>query len=303
MTTIGTQARQDQFVQSQSALRRRADSLQAAISSGERLTRSSDDPVAASRLRMLGRAEASAQIDLAIAARTSANLMLTDSALQSFADSAIRVKQLQVQAANETMTADQRRGIATEMDQIFHEMVRLANTRDSSGHALFGGEAVGDAYALDALGGALYIGSPSASEQPLGDGQSVTRGLTGPEFLDYTVAGSPANLLQVVRNLADALAGGTDPAQAARDSMDAVDAGLELITTRQTIVGARLNWIELNVDRRTHMSELRAEEQAEIGGTDLAEALSKLQQTMTVLEASQASFARLSALNLFEVLR
>ena len=303
MTAIGTQARQDYFTQTLSGLRNRADSLQSAIASGERLNRSSDDPVAASRLRMLGRAEAAAKVDFAIAARTSANLMLTDSALQSFADSTIRVKQLQIQAANDTMTSDQRRGIATELDQIFHEMVRLSNTRDSSGHALFGGEAPGEAYALDVAGLPVYVGSASASEQPLGDGQSVTRGVTGPEFLDYPFGGSSTNLLMVVRNLADALAGGTDPAQAARDSMGAVDAGMESITTRQTIVGARMNWIDLNVDRSTQMGELRAEEQAQVGGTDLAEALSKLQQTMTVLEASQASFARLSALSLFDVLR
>lgn len=46
-------------------------------------------------------------------------------------------------------------------------------------------------------------------------------------------------------------------------------------------------WIDLNTERRTQMTELRSEEQAGLGGTDLAEAVSRLQQTMTVLEASQ----------------
>jgi flagellar hook-associated protein 3 FlgL len=35
----------------------------------------------------------------------------------------------------------------------------------------------------------------------------------------------------------------------------------------------------------------------------MAETVSRLQQTMTVLEASQASFARLSQLSLFQFLR
>lgn len=108
----------------------------------------------------------------------------------------------------------------------------------------------------------------------------------------------------MVKGLADALAGGSpDPAQSARDALGALDSGLEVITTQQTVIGTRLNWIDLNTERRTQMAELRSEEQADLGGTDLAEAVSRLQQTMTVLEASQASFARLSQLSLFQFLR
>ena len=304
MTSVSTAAFYDRFNLDQGSLRARAEALQAAIGSGNRLTRSSDDPVAASRLRSLGRADAFAEVDLAIAARASSDLALTDSALQSFTDSLIRVQELATQAANGVLTASQRAGIATEIEQISGELVRLANTRDSAGHALFGGDTPGDAYALDPLGNALYIGTATASDLPLGDGQSVTRGLTGPEFLNFTTAGGPTNLFAVVKGLADALGGAApDPAQAARDALGALDTGLETITTQQTVIGTRLNWIDLNTERRTQMGELRAQEEADVGGTDLGEAVSQLQQTMTVLEASQASFARLSSLSLFDFLR
>lgn len=202
------------------------------------------------------------------------------------------------------LSASQRAGIATEIAAISGELVRLANTRDSAGHALFGGDTAGPAYTLDAGGNPVYAGTATASDLPLGDGQSVTRGLTGPEFLNFTVNGSPTTLFAVAKGLADALAGGSpDPAQSARDALGALDSGLEAITTQQTVIGTRLNWIDLNTERRTQMAELRSEEQADLGGTDLAEAVSRLQQTMTVLEASQASFARLSQLSLFQFLR
>jgi flagellar hook-associated protein 3 FlgL len=45
---------------------------------------------------------------------------------------------------------------------------------------------------------------------------------------------------------------------------------------------------------------MRAAEQADLGGTDIAETVARLQQAMLVLEASQASFARLAGLSLFE---
>ncbi len=299
MTSVSTSAFYERFNLDQTALRSRADALQASIGSGQRLGRSSDDPIASSRLRWLGRADAFAAVDQSLAARASSDLMLTDSALQSFADSVIRVQELATQAANGVLTPAQRAGIAIEIEQISGELVRLANTRDSAGHALFGGETPGDAYTLDALGNAAYIGTATAGDLPLGDGQSVTRGLTGPEFLNF----GATSLFAVVKNLAADLAGTADPAQAARDALGALDTGLETITTQQTVIGTRLNWIDLTTERRTQMSELRADEQADVGGTDLAATISKLQQTMTVLEASQASFARLSSLNLFDFLR
>jgi flagellar hook-associated protein 3 FlgL len=303
MTSISTSAFYDRSNQSLSALRARADALQAAIGSGQRLTRSSDDPVAAARLRTLLRSDSVAAIDTTVAARAASDLTLTDNALSFIAGSVIRVQELATQAANGVLSAGQRAGIATEIDQIHGELVRLANTQDSAGHALFGGDTPGAAYIVTA-GVPGYVGTASASELPLGDGQSVTRGLTGPEVFSFTGPGGPTDLFAAVKSLSDALKGGVaDPAQAARDALATLDAGLETITTQQTVVGARLNWIDLNTERRIQTAQLRSEEEADVGGTDLTLAVSQLQQTMTVLEASQASFARLASLSLFDVLR
>lgn len=304
MTSVSTSAFYDRSNQDLATLRARATALQASISSGQRLTTGSDDPVAAARMRSLTRADSAAAIDQAVAARAASDLTLTDQALSAFADSLIRVQELATQAANGLLTASQRAGIATEIEQIHGELVRLANTRDSAGHALFGGNTSGAAYTVGAGGMPTYAGTATASDLPLGDGQSVTRGLTGPEFLNFNVGGSPTDLFAVVKTLADALRGAApDPAQAARDALGSLDTGLETLTTQQTVVGARLNWIDLNSERQTQMGQLRAEEEAEVGGTDIALAVSQLQQTMTVLEASQASFARLASLLLFDMLR
>jgi flagellar hook-associated protein 3 FlgL len=299
MTTISTSAFYERANLSLSSLRKRAERLQGAIGSGERLGRSSDDPVAASRLRRLARADSFAVIDQSIAARAMADFTLADGALSSLAAYVTRIKELATQAATGTLNAAQRARIATEIGQLHGELVQLANTRDSAGHALFGGESAGAAYVLDGSGNPVYAGTASAGQLALGEGQSVARGLTGPEVLNF--AGT--DLFAVVRALADALAGAApDPAQAARDALGQLDAGLETITTAQTVVGARMNWIDLAAERRTAMEELRSEEQGKIGGTDIAETVIRLQQTMTVLEASQASFARLSSLSLFNLI-
>ena len=304
MTTVSTSAFYDRSNSDMGTLRARADALQAAIASGQRLGSASDDPVAAARVRTLTRQDSFAEIDSAASDRASGDLMLADQTLSQFTASVIRVKELATQAANGTLTPAQRAGIGTELDQIHSELGRLANARDSAGHALFGGNAVGAAYTFDASGNPVYAGTASASDLSLGDGQTVTRGLTGPQFLEFTSASGATNLFAVVKGLSDALKGGVpDPAQAARDALDTLDTGLETITTQQTVIGARLNWIDLSAERRVQLSEARSDEEASVGGTDLSLAVSQLQQTMTVLEASQASFAKLSQLSLFNFLR
>jgi flagellar hook-associated protein 3 FlgL len=286
------------------ALRAEAEGLQASLSSGQRLATSADDPVASSRLRQLARGNTLSTIDTANAQRATSDLNLTDGALSSFASYVTRVKELALQAATATLTPAQRASVGAEIAAIRQNVIGLANSRDVAGHALFGGEAAGTAYTTDALGNATYVGTGSAGELPLGDGQTVARGLTGPEILNFSVAGSPTDLLAVMKNLGDALQGGSaDPQGAAHGALDALDAGLEKISTAQSIVGSRLAWIELTNDRRIDMGEMRAGEEADVGGTDIAATVAKLQQAMTVLEASQASFARLAQLSLFDALR
>lgn len=304
MTSVSTAAFFERSMRSMAELRARAESLQGAIGSGQRLARGSDDPVAAAQLRGLSRAERFSGADADAAARGQADLALTDSALGDFAAYVTRVKELAIQAANATLTPAQRAGIGVEIAQVQGELLRLANSRDSAGHALFGGETAGPAYVLDASGKPSYAGTASAGELPLGDGQSVTRGLTGPEFLHFTGPAGPTDLFTLVRDLGAALQGGSpDPAGAARDALGLLDQGLEAITTAQTVVGSRMNWIELVSERRTQRGEQREDQQSAIGGADPAEMLSALKQTMAVLEASQASFVRLSGLSLFAMLR
>lgn len=281
-------------------LRKRAESLQQQLGSGDKLERSSDDPVAASRLRMLSRSDKLSNIDESNAGRANADLTLADSALKTFADYIIRAKELANNAANGTITEAQRAGIGYELEQIFGNLLNVANSRDSNGHALFGGESSGDAYKIDTgTGLPTYIGTASAGSLALGDGQSISRGLTGEQIMGV----APNDILTKIQKLAaDLQSGAANTQQLANAGITMLENSLDQITTSQTLVGSRLNWIELTTERRTNLGELRADEQTRIGATDLPSTIAELQQTMTVLEASQASFTKLSSLTLFSML-
>ena len=62
-------------------------------------------------------------------------------------------------------------------------------------------------------------------------------------------------------------------------------------------------WVEQVQQQQADRSIALAERRSRVGDTDIADAVARLQQSLTALEASQAAFARVSALTLFDALR
>ncbi|HCH95153.1 MAG TPA: flagellar biosynthesis protein FlgL, partial [Erythrobacter sp.] len=124
------------------------------------------------------------------------------------------------------------------------------------------------------------------------------------DVFNFDTANGPSDLFAVLGNLAAALAtGGADAISASSAALGELDAGLEKVTTAQTVIGSRLNWVDLMSERREVNAERTADERSSVGGADIAVTMSRLQETLTVLEASQASFVRLANLSLFSLLR
>ena len=296
----------ERSTQSLSALRSQAEDLQNQISTNSTVSKSSDNPLAASQLRTLARSEALGTIDSDATNRATVDLNLTDTALNQFASYVTRAQELATQAASSLLPPAQRASIASELGQIHQGLLGLSNARDSAGHALFGGDSAGNAYQINAATGlAEYIGSGSAGQLSLGDGQTVSRTLTGPEFLSFKdPAGGKTDLMTVIKTLSDALSGGAaSTAATASTALGSLANGLDAITTAQTVVGSRLSWIDMSTARQQAMSEARTSQQQDIGAPELGSALARLQQLSTVLQASQASFSKLANLSLFDFLR
>lgn len=301
--TKGTAAFYGRNITQMAGLRRETERLQQQIATGQRLEVSSDDPVAASRLRNLSRQDRLAAVDGANAQRAGNALRATDAALAGIANDLIRARELAVQAANGTLSDAQRSLIGEELSQLHTSLVASANSRGSDERPLFAGQADGPAYILDAAGNAIYAGTAGSGEITLGEGISVTRGVTGPEVFGFTHEGVVTDTMSFVKGLADALKGAAaDPAAAARAALTGFDGALDSLTRSQTVIGVRVAWVETVQDRQIVTSQDRAQETADTGGVDLASTITQLQQMLTVLEASQASFVRIGQLSLFNTI-
>ncbi|MEL7445617.1 MAG: flagellar biosynthesis protein FlgL [Pseudomonadota bacterium] len=285
-----------------SGLRSELERLQAQVATGERFDRSSDDPVAASRLRALARAERLDTVNGDNADRLSRDLEAASDQITGVSNLLIRAREIAINAGNDAIGDEARNAIATELEELGEELFNRANSNALSGEPLFAGEIGTSAYVRNPDGSASYAGTAVSGSLTVADGVSIERGVTGPQVFEFAVGGTPGDAFALIADLAVALRTGTDPGAAARDTLAGFDAALESSNRSQTVVGARLAWIDSLQQNQIDREFLRAEEQAEVGGADLTESIAQLQQTLTVLEASQASFARLSSLSLFNAL-
>ena len=301
---ISTNAYFDGAISQMNTLQTQASTLQTQISTGNKIQQSSQDPVAAAQMRSLQAADTLSAADTANANAATASLNLTDSTLSQFTSIVTQVQTLATQAANGTITDTQRANIGTQVASLYQNLVSLANTTDASGHAIFAGQASGPAYTVSSNGTATYAGTGSANQLSLGNGLSVSTGVTGGQALNFSVNGTPTNLLSVVQNLASSLQGNgsTTPQAAASASLSQLTTGLSTLSSAQTMVGAAQNWVATTSAIQSQLSTQRATQEASIGGTDIASTVAKLSETTTVLQAAQATFVKLANMSLFSLL-
>ena len=306
MTNVSTSAFYQNAIASMTSLRKQTESLQAQISTGNTIQHSRDNPLGAAQMRALAAADTLAGADKANASAAKTQLTQTDDTLSQVNDILSQITTLTTQAASATLNDSQRSSIGQQIGAFYNSLVSLANTKDSQGNPLFGGQGTGTAYDVDpTTGTATYQGTSTAATISLGPGLSVTTGVTGPEFMDFQSKGVSKNMLTMVKGLADALQNPSSSAAAiaaANSALDDLSAASQSVSASQTVVGARLDWITTTTDMQTQTAAQRASREADVGGTDIAATIAKLSQQMTVLEAAQSSFVKVSNLSLFSML-
>ncbi|MEM7690050.1 MAG: flagellar biosynthesis protein FlgL [Pseudomonadota bacterium] len=286
-----------------STLRGSLEDLQNQISTGVRISRGSQDPAAASRLRTLARTERLSEVQADNADKLARDLNEAGDEVLGVANILSRARELAILAANDPTGENGRAAIAEELIQLEEELFDRANAQTLTGEPLFAGTAAGPAFIRAGDGSVSYNGNGEIASVPVAPGTELERGLTGAQIFQFDLDGSPTNTFAVLSNLSAALQpGATDPAAAAAAALNGLDAALESTTRSQTVLGTRLAWVEVVQDNQATRALTVAEQQSELGDTDLGEAVARLQQTLAALEASQLSFTRVANLTLFNAL-
>lgn len=285
-------------------LREGIERTRAQIATGRKFERGSQDPAGAAQLRSVARREALTEVEGDNAARLGQDLGAASDEVEAVTALLQRARELAVQAANTPTGPDGRRAIAFELDQLRQELFTRANSTSLTGEPLFSGQSSGTAFTQDAAGNVTYAGTPESGAVPVAPGTAIERGLPGNEVFEFVLNGSPSSAFAVLGGLVAALQGGAaDPAGAANAALEGIDAALDTTNRATTILGTRMAWVEQVQQQQGERSIALAERRSRVGDTDIADAIARLQQSLTALEASQAAFARVSSLTLFDALR
>jgi flagellar hook-associated protein 3 FlgL len=250
---------------------------QVQISTGRRLQRASDDPVAAERIAALQRAQASgttwaSNIDRGLAANAAA-----DSAARSLIDNLASARELVLAGVGGTASAETLETYALQLEGLATAIDRFAAQKDVNGAPLFSN---GPANLV------RYSDSVTLAPVPSRDALFAPGG---------------ADLAQIVRDAATALRSGLPAAtDLALDTLDTATADATNALARIGQTGRELE------DLRELTASKQIEWEAERSGledTDLSEAIARLNLQTLTLEAAQSVFARLNRQTLFDLIR
>jgi len=113
--------------------------VQQQVATGRKISRPSDDPVAAAKVVKLNDIIKTAEQFQSNITVARARLNLEEGVLGQTVDIYHRIRELSLQANNATQTNETRSFIAEEVSQLLDELLSLANSSDSTGEFLFAG--------------------------------------------------------------------------------------------------------------------------------------------------------------------
>ena len=152
---------------------------QSQLASGQRLLSPADDPVAAARILELDAAIEQNNQYLRNSNMARNRLSLEEQVLSDVENVLFRIRDLAVQANNDTQNPETRSYIAAEATEALEQLVQLANTRDAEGNYIFSGfKARTQPFARDA-GGVRYDGDEGQRTIKISDTRNVPDGDNG----------------------------------------------------------------------------------------------------------------------------
>jgi flagellar hook-associated protein 3 FlgL len=282
-----------QFTLAQSTINNRRNELlkiQEQIATGRRINTFAEDPVASRKvLQEQGTLRATESWR-----RTSgeAQLLLetADSVLASVGDALDRAYELGVQMANDTYGPENRQAAADEVRQLRERVVELANS-ERNGRTLFSGLGnQSDPFAVDGT----FSGDTGRLQVPVGRRAFLDATLGGGEpFLD---AAGGRNTIETLIELENRIR--TDDGAQVSDLLDEVQGTIDRAAGARQQIGQRLTRLE-NILDALDRSELAANATlAQERDTDIAEAVVRLRESETGLQAALSITGRLDDLSL-----
>ena len=231
-----------------------------------------------------------------------------ETALSASGDILIRMKELGLQAANDTLAYDDRQAIGMEMKALRNQLLSLGNTRDDSGNYLFSGTRVNTpAFAEDAIGQVVYQGDQTQTRIPAGVERTVQFTRAGTDVFSRVVRDKPDNTTESVGffDALDQMIEGVNSSQTGDIQQGIADVTQmhNSLTLSQAQNGSDQTVVQSQLDVLGETALRFKSTLSDIEDLDYAEAMTRMNKEMMALEAAMGSFSKISGLSLFDYIR
>jgi flagellar hook-associated protein 3 FlgL len=271
------------------------------LASGKRVSKPSDDPMAAAQAEKLRSREARIEAEQRAATHARQMLSSADGALGDATDLLQVARETLLAAANATATAQDRAMQAEQLRQIRGQLLAVANRSDGTGGYVFGGQ--GALSAPVDPSGTAYLAQ--AGTQVVGQEQQYPVSLDGRE--NFVAIRTPTGTESIFERLDTAIATLSNPATtpaaaaaAAGTAISAVDRAIDRFGVTRTVVGERLRGLDVHEQALASGSIENQSRLSDLVDLDFARGAANMIQQQTSLEAALKSYAQVARMTLFD---
>ena len=242
-------------------------------------------------------------MDTITAVRT--RLTTEETVLSSSTDVLTRIKELSVQASNDSYTNEDRKLIAIEIDEMIKELLSIGNSKDINGNYIFSGAKVKTPpFELTESNELVYNGDQTRNLVNINENRQIFINRPGSDIYtnvnrteeDGTI--SSTGFFQALDDISNAIK------ESDRDGINQGMNDLEQMVLKMTEVtakvGASLRVMEVETEILEDTKLQLKTALSDVEDVDYAEAVTNMKKKLLSLEAAQSSFAQISRLSLFD---
>ncbi|TOB54104.1 flagellar hook-associated protein 3 [Vibrio parahaemolyticus] len=268
------------------------------MSTRERLTKLSDDPMASIKLLNLERENSAIAQYQSNIANLKTTLSSQETHLDSVNESLKSMRDIVLWGANGSLTDQDRSGMITELKSYRDSIESSFNAQDEEGHFLFSGTKT-DTAALNKSSGAYVVeGNSDVRVVTVAKGVTMDSNMTAQEILDI---GGGKNVLNQIDALIAEFEKPSPNFQAeVYASLNAIDDTMANVLGAMTEIGGRHNNLDLMDGAHSENKLFVDKVSGDLSALDYGEASVRLSNYMAALQATQASYVKINDLSLFD---
>lgn len=228
-----------------------------------------------------------------------------ETALRTSNDLLIRLKELGIQAANDTLATNDRKAIGMEMKALRNELLSLGNTRDDSGNYVFSGTRVNTpAFAENAEGRIIYQGDQTQTHIPAGVERTVQFTRSGTDVFNRVVREGQSQAVGFFDALDQMItAVETSNSNGMQQGISDISSMHDNLSLTLAQTGSDQQVVQSQIDVLKETTLRLQSTLSSIEDLDYTEAVNRMNKEMMALEAAMGSFSKISKLSLFDYVR